>query len=50
MVARAFHGMPIMAWRCDDTSRLKVEGNLTQSKDQSRYLADNANAGDNDTH
>ena len=29
---------------------LTVEGHLAQGKDQSRYLADSANAGDNETH
>lgn len=50
MVARAFRGVPIMDWRSDDASGLTVEGNLAQGKDQSRYLADSANAGDNETH
>ena len=50
MVARAFRGVPIMDWRSDDASGLTVEGHLAQGKDQSRYLADSANAGDNETH
>ena len=50
MVARAFRGVPIMDWRSDDASGLTVEGNLAQGKDHSRYLADSANAGDNETH
>ena len=50
MVARALRGVPIMDWRSDDASGLTVEGNLAQGKDQSRYLADSANAGDNETH
>ena len=50
MVARAYRGVPIMDWRSDDASGLTVEGYLAQGKDQSRYLADSANAGDNETH
>ena len=50
MVARAFRGVPIMVWRSDAASGLTVEGHLAQGKDQSRYLADSANAGDNETH
>ncbi len=50
MVARAAGGLPIMDWRSDDTSGRTVEGHLAQGKDQSRYLADSANAGDNETH
>ena len=50
MVARAASGLPIMDWRNDDTSGRTVEGHLVQGKDQSRYLADSANAGDNETH
>jgi len=47
---RAFRGVPIMDWRSDDASELTVEGHLAQGKDHSRYLADSANAGDNETH
>ena len=50
MVASAFRGVPIMDWRSDDASGLTVEGNLAQGKDQSRYLADNVNASNNETH
>ena len=50
MMARAYRGVPIIDWRSDDASGLTVEGNLAQGKDQSRYLADSANAGDNETH
>ena len=50
MVARAFRGVPIMDWRSDDASGLTVEGHLAQGKEKSRYLADSANAGDNETH
>ena len=49
MVACAFRGVSIMDWRSDDASGLTVEGNLAQGKDQSRYLADNVNASDNET-
>ena len=50
MLARAFRGVPIIDWRSDDASGLTAEGHLAQGKDQSRYLADSANAGDNETH
>ena len=50
MVARAYRGVPIIDWLSDDASVLTVEGHLAQGKDQSRYLADSANAGDNETH
>lgn len=39
-----------MDCRSDDASGLMVEGQLAQGKDQSRYLAISANAGDNETH
>ena len=50
IMARAYRGVPIIDWRSDDASGLTVEGHLAQGKDQSRYLADSANAGDNETH
>ena len=50
MVARAFRGVPIMDWRSYDASGLTVEGYLAQGKDQSRYLADDVNASQNETH
>ena len=50
MMARAYRGVPIIDWHSDDASGLTVESHLAQSKDQSRYLADSVNAGDNETH
>ena len=49
MVALAYRGVPIMDWRSDDALGLTVESHLAQGKYQSRYLADSANAGDNET-
>ena len=50
MMARAYRGVPIIDWRSDYASGLTVESHLAQGKDQSRYLADSANAGDHETH
>ncbi|MEC8262062.1 MAG: hypothetical protein VX017_02040 [Pseudomonadota bacterium] len=48
MVARALRGIPIVDWRSDSASGLKLSGTKAQGEDQSGYLADKDTSGDSE--